>query len=202
MAKTINIYENVQIFGCKVAIWNEKSEGLKYDNEVGSYYRQMQVEQQCFTGEYRVHVETKDGCVGGLRVSKKTARKVLLHVLWYLLDEGFLYKAAKDVRVSIVNNEIINTTKGHVGTWLVPAQEIAPLVEGDEKPDENDSDVHLSDQDPSDPDRDARIIKKVKNGMSWKEVAEDECVSRQTIFRIIRKIRGTDTLMRDDELDE
>jgi hypothetical protein len=76
--------------------------------------------------------------VGGLRVSKKTAKKVLLHVLWYLLDEGFLYKAAKDVRVSIVNNEIINTTKGHVGTWLVPAQEIAPLVEGDKKPDEND----------------------------------------------------------------
>ena len=37
------------------------------------------------------------------------------------------------------------------------------------------------------PERDARIRKKVKGGMSWAEVAEDEGVSRQTVYRVMHK---------------
>ena len=37
------------------------------------------------------------------------------------------------------------------------------------------------------PERDARIRKKVKGGMSWAEVATDEGVSRQTIYRVMHK---------------
>ena len=37
------------------------------------------------------------------------------------------------------------------------------------------------------PERDARIRKKVKGGMSWAEVAEDEGVSRQTVYRVMHR---------------
>ena len=37
------------------------------------------------------------------------------------------------------------------------------------------------------PERDSRIQKKVKGGMSWVEVAEDEGVSRQTVYRVMHK---------------
>jgi DNA invertase Pin-like site-specific DNA recombinase len=37
------------------------------------------------------------------------------------------------------------------------------------------------------PERNARIRKKIKGGMSWAEVAADEGVSRQTIYRVMHK---------------
>ena len=37
------------------------------------------------------------------------------------------------------------------------------------------------------PERDSRIQKKVKGGMSWEEVAKDEGVSRQTVYRVMHK---------------